>query len=199
MKKKILKTSLITIIITLATYLIAWGVTCLIYPVGLAKIHAELKDYKGACRYYEIDYKRNPTLSKLENLTEYCFLAKEHKNVVKYGERLLDDEDFDTSIDNELYVDVCCFIIDSKYSLGHEDTVSKAVSYAIVIENEAIVGFNYNCLDLLIIRADEEQDTQTLEGIETALLDVQADMTEGKEGVKAQILDKITTIQLILQ
>ena len=198
MRKKILKTSLITVIVILATYLIVWGVTCLVYPVGLAKVHAELNDYKGATRFYEIDYKRNPTTSKLENLTEFSYMAKEHKKVVKYGEKLIDDEDFDASVENDFYVDLCCFIIGSKYSLGQSDTVEKAIEYAIVIENEKMVAFNYPCLDLLILKADDNQDKQTLIDIENALLAVQADMTELDKELKTKLGEELRYIQLIL-
>ncbi len=199
MKKKILKTSLITVIIMLAIYLIAWGITCLVYPVGLAKIHEGVNDYKGACKYYEIDYKRNPTLSKLEKLTECSYLAKEHKKVVKYGEKLIDDEDFNSTLKNEFYADVCCFIIGSKYALGHEDTVERAVEYAFVIENETVVDFNDACLNLLIIKADDEQDEQTLRDLEFLMQSMQADMSEADESITLKITDKINTLQLILE
>jgi hypothetical protein len=198
MKKKILKTSLITVIVILATYLIVWGVTCIVYPVGLAKVHAELNDYKGATRFYEIDYKRNPSTSKLENLTEFSYMAKEHKKVVKYGEKLIDDEDFNASIENEFYIDLCCFIIGSKYSLGHSDTVEKAINLAVVIENEKIVAFNDACLDLLILKADDNQDEQTLIDIENALLAVQADMTELSNELKMELGLKLYYLQQIL-
>ena len=170
MKKRIIKTSIITIAIMLATYLIVWGAICLFYPVGLAKIHAELKDYKGATKYYEIDYKRKGGYDRLATLTEYSYLAKDHKKVVKYGEKLLEHEDFDFE-DKNYYADVCCFIIGSKYQLNHTDTVEKTMGYCFIIEENAVTEFIDDCLNLLISKAVPNQDVQTLKEIQRQLND----------------------------
>ena len=165
MKGKIIKTGIITVIAVVAIYLIAWGATCLFYPYALGKMHAKLNDYDNACRYYEIDYKRNPSLDKLENLMGYCYLAKEYEKVVKYGEKLISDEDFDCSSENQQYIDTTCFIINSKYILNHEDTVEKAFDYAVIIEEEKIIQLNDECINALMLKAYENEDIDTLKEI----------------------------------
>lgn len=178
MKGKIIKTSIITVIAVLAVYLIAWGATCLFYPYALAKMHAKLNDYDNACKYYELDYKRNPSLSKLENLTGYCYLAKEHEKVVKYGEKLVSNEEF---LEQGEYIDVTCFIVVSKYALEHEDTVEKAFDYAVVVEDEKIVELNEECISILTLKAYEGEDMSTLESILREWQKVDPDLAPGDD------------------
>ncbi len=181
MKGKIIKTSIITVICIFAVYLIAWGATCLFYPYALAKMHAKLNDYDNACKYYELDYKRNPSLSKLENLTGYCYLAGEHEKVVKYGEKLVANEDFASSENAEQYIDVTCFIIVSKYALGHEDTVERAFDFAVVSEEEIIVELNEDCIIILTLKAYENEDKNTLESIKVGWQKVDPDLSPEDE------------------
>lgn len=175
MKGKIIKTSIITVIVTLAVYLIAWGATCLFYPYALAKMHAKLNDYDNACKYYELDYKRNSSLDKLENLTGYCYLAKEYEKVVKYGEKLVANEDFAVE-DNQNYITITCFIVESKYALNHEDCVEEAFSYAVTYEEDSIYEINKSCIDALTLKAYENEDVDTLEQIKTGWQKVDPDL-----------------------
>ena len=200
MKSKIIKTSIITVISVIAIYLIAWGATCLFYPYALAKMHAKLNDYDGACTYYELDYKRNPSLNKLENLTGYCYLAKEYKKVVKYGEKLVSHKDFLSSGENEQYLDATCFITVSKYMLGHKDTVDKAFSYAVIFEEERIIEINTDCIEILTLKAYEKEDVKTLEKIYGAWQNIDPDRAPGDDFydiIELKSLEVQTTINAL--
>lgn len=135
MKKKIIKVSVLTLLITFGVYFITWSAMTLCFPLKTAEIYSSMGLNKTACRLYEVSYKRKPSVNKLKKVVVYSEITKNNKKVVKYGNLLLEDDDFDVTYENEFYGDFVLWYVKAYYALGKDDAVDKTIEMVIEERN----------------------------------------------------------------
>ena len=116
MTKKIIQTTIITLIAIICVIAFTWGAVTIISPYTMGKFSQKLGADKSASAYFEIDYKRNKSDDRLYNLVSSTFYANKYGKTIKYGNELLKRESFVNSYTNKNYIDIVIYVAKSKYS-----------------------------------------------------------------------------------
>ncbi len=158
MKKLIIKTSIITLVIILTVGFALYGFLGLVYPSALASMAFRLSDKETCILYSEKQYEKSKDISDLAILTERTVWAKEYELTVKYSSLLLNHVDFEDYKINrpnfENYI-ACCYV-EALYLIGNtEKSIDVAFSYYKGISEQ-------NTLRILILTAKDDSKTLSL-------------------------------------
>lgn len=132
MKKLIIKTSIITLVIILTVGFALYGVLRLLYPSAIASMAFRL-NYKETCiTYSEKQYEKSKDIADLALLTERTVWASEYELTVKYSSILLSHSEFynyaKSKPNYENYI--ACSLVEALYLVGNKDkSIDVAFSY----------------------------------------------------------------------
>ena len=158
MKKLIIKTSIITLVIILTVGFALYGFLSLLYPSAIASMAFRLNDKETCILYSEKQYEKSQDISDLAILTERTVWAKEYELTVKYSSLLLshlDFEDYKQSKPNyENYI--ACSLVEALYLIGNKNkSIDVAFSYYTGISEQ-------NTVRIAIITAKNDMETLNL-------------------------------------
>lgn len=215
MKKKIVKVSVITLLITLGVYFMVLSVVTLCFPSKTAEFYSSMGLDKTACRLYEVSYKRKPSVNKLKKVIDYSYLTKNDKKLVKYSDLLFEDEDFERTYEDGdgYYARLVYMYVKAYYNLEKEDVVEKTVEVVIEekeVKNGALDGEVlvvpanndeiYNGIRVLSIECYKNEDLDTLKALKGKLDGIMADYQDDTEVpvFKEVINIELDTIKLFI-
>lgn len=185
MKRKLLKVGAITLSIVLSIYLIIVGTAILLFPKKTAKIFSDLGDYKVACKLYEIEYNRRPSVNNLQKVIDYSIIVKNDKKVVNYGKELLSNDEYKAEYQDEYYLNFTLSYIKSYYVTGQENSVETALELAIEYKDgNPEYCADYSAISVLSVNCYKRKDKTTLLSLSEKLQEIVADDT-GKEEQKS--------------
>lgn len=185
MKRKLLKVGAITLIVVLAIYLIIMGTAILLFPKKTAKMFSDLGNYKVACKLYEIEYHRKPSVNNLQKVIDYSIIVKNDKKVVTYGKKLLANDEYKAEYQDEYYLNFTLSYIKSYYVTGQENSVETALELAIEYkEGNPEYCAEYSAISVLSANCYKNKDKTTLLSLSEKLQEIVADDT-GKEEQKS--------------
>ena len=141
MDKNIFKTIIVTLIAIICVLSFTWGTLTIFAPYKVGKFAQDLGAEKVAIAYFETDYKRNKSNDRLYNLTASGFYAKKYSKTIKYGLELLKRDSFKNLYTNDRYIDVCIYVLQSKYLTNHEDLIAFLLNHSLHYNGEKIVDF----------------------------------------------------------
>lgn len=184
MKKKIVKVSVLTLIVTLGLYFIVWSAMTLCFPVKTAEIYSSMGLNKTACKLYEVSYKRKPSVGRLKKVLDYSVITKNYKKVVKYGDLLLEDDSFDVTYENEYYGEFVLYYVKAYYALGKDDAVEKTLDLVIEEKNiedadgETVYVPESNGIRVLSVKCYLKKDLDSLKKLSDKLTHIMVDYQE---------------------
>lgn len=190
MKKKILKVSVLTLLITIGVYFIVWSAVMLCFPSKTAEFYSSIGSYKTACRLYEVNYKRKPTVANLKTTLRYCAVTNNNKKLVKYGDILLADDNFDQTYDVDdkdsvFYEEFVRWYVKAYYYTGHDDAVDKTLDMVIEEKTEGNETTVYlpvsNGIDVLIVSCYHKKDVASLKKLEEKLNNFKVDYHDDEQ------------------
>ncbi len=185
MKRKLLKVGAITLAIVIAIYLIIVGTAILLFPKKTAKIFSDLGDYKVACKLYEIEYNRRPSVNNLQKVIDYSIIVKNDKKVVTYGKKLLSNDDYKAEYQDDYYLNFTLSYIKSYYVTGQENCVETALELAIEYKDgNPEYCAEYSAISVLSANCYKRKDKNMLLALSEKLQEIVADDT-GKEEQKS--------------
>lgn len=185
MKRKLLKVGAITLAIVIAIYLIIVGTAILLFPKKTAKIFSDLGDYKVACKLYEIEYNRRPSVNNLQKVIDYSIIVKNDKKVVTYGKKLLSNDDYKAEYQDDYYLNFTLSYIKSYYVTGQENCVEIALELAIEYKDgNPEYCAEYSAISVLSVNCYKRKDKNMLLALSEKLQEIVADDT-GKEEQKS--------------
>ncbi len=134
MKKVIIKSVIITLILILLFVTSFSLVLCLGFPKTVSNLSFRIGNYDLAVTYSEKAYEKNQTTENLVDLVEKSIVAKNYQINGKYAGLLLVDENFKNDIlpnkENGYFNYIAKFYVKSLYSLGdYQKCVKSAVNY----------------------------------------------------------------------
>ena len=96
MKKVIIKSSLITVAAIAAAGILIFSLWILISPQSMATVSEKLGNYSFAVTCADLKYKYSSDTTDLARCAEDSILSGEDKLIIKYCEKLVEKDDFDT-------------------------------------------------------------------------------------------------------
>ncbi len=155
MKKLIIKTSIITLVIILTVGFALYGFLSLLYPSSIASMAFRFNDKETCITYSEKQYEKSKDIADLALLTERTVWAKDYELTVKYSSILLSHSEFYNY---------------SKSNPGYENYIARCYVEALYLtqnKNKAIdVAFSYytgesgqNTVRIAILTAKDDNDT----------------------------------------
>ena len=172
MTKKIIQTTIITLIAIMCVIAFTWGAVTIISPYTMGKFSQKLGADKSASAYFEIDYKRNKSDDRLYNLVSSTFYANKYGKTIKYGNELLKRESFVNSYTNKNYIDIVIYVEKSKYYTGNENLVEFVLEHAFHKDGEKIVDFKEysTIIDSVMFLASSKGDKATLDNLYSSMV-----------------------------
>ncbi|MBQ9781870.1 MAG: hypothetical protein IJW26_01645 [Clostridia bacterium] len=134
MKKVIVKSVTITLVLILLLSTIISVVLCLFFPKTISNLSFKIGNYDLAVTYSEKSYQKDPSVENLVDLVEKSIIAKNNAVTCKYAGVLLVDDNFREDILPNKELGYLNYIASSYvkalyYSNDYEKCVKSAVNY----------------------------------------------------------------------
>lgn len=157
MKKLIIKSSIITVVLILVVASAFLGLLSITKPSVISNMAFNLNNEKACVKYSEKQFLKTQSVKDLALLTERCIWAKEDSKVVKYASLLLFNSEYESLNKNSEYENyIVCSYTESLYKTGNKQkSVEVAFSYYDGITTP-------NAVRVLIYNSKEDKDTLNL-------------------------------------
>ena len=172
MKKLIIKTSILAILLFMVKFFIFFVVLALFFPSILADTAFRINSKNLCLKYSQAQYEKSLEIDDLALLTERTIWAEDYELTIKYSQLLLNDSDFN------------CY---SKDKDGYENYIASSYTQALYFTNEKAksieVAFSYytgeskpNPIRVLVFLSKDDKNTlniilQKLENLQTHTTD----------------------------
>ena len=165
MKKKLIKTAIISFVAVIALVFTVIGVVSLAAPRKMARLCENVGLKNAAVYYYRADYERDRDINKLADVVDAADFANDDDTLANYGEKLVRSSDFadfcakkdetKSSLSKISSYDYYCYlVVTSAYKLKKYD-----VSAEIAVKKTAEYG-EYSPLSVAIKTAKDNADKE---------------------------------------
>ena len=94
MKKLVIKTVFITIVILMSVIIFTMSVACIFRPRVIAKMFDDLGNYQATQYFYQMQYKKTHDINDLIVLIDNAYEKQETKELIGYIEVFIEHKDF---------------------------------------------------------------------------------------------------------
>ena len=170
MKKLIIKTIAITMVILVAVTGVFYLTVSLFYPRVLANFYFNLQNHDLTLKYSVKAYEASGDINDLSTLCERCIVFDEDENTVKYCTTLINDSEYDILLSKKssgYHNYIVGSLCEAQYKSG-----DKSLSVETAFNNTS----NYdelNPIHRLILLCANQNDKTTLSAIKQKLIDRQ--------------------------